>query len=252
MIRFVEPVPEPLNHFEVCTLTMATTEPLDIDYFSDLLCIWAYAAEARVLELEQAFGASVRVARRYCSVFGDTATRIEKGWSDRGGYQGFNRHVLEVASQFDHIEVSPTLWLDSQPPSSAGVHLFLSAVRLAEQNFWQPVDRECSPSEQAAWELRLAFFRDARNIARADVQDEIAKRLALPATAVRDEIASGRAYAALSADLAACERLLVHGSPTFILNDGRQKLYGNVGYRVIEANVQELLSAPTRGQASWC
>jgi len=231
---------------------MTATEPLDIDYFSDLLCIWAYAAEARVFELEQAFGVSVRVTRRYCSVFGDTATRIGKGWSDRGGYEGFNRHVQEVAGLFDHIEVSPTLWLDCSPPSSTGVHLFLSAVRLAEQNFWQPVDGECSPSEQAAWELRLAFFRDGRDIARADVQDEVAQRLTLPVTAIRDEIASGRAYAALSADLAACERLLVQGSPTFVLNDGRQKLYGNVGYRVIEANVQELLNAPTLGQASWC
>jgi len=231
---------------------MTATEPLDIDYFSDLLCIWAYAAEARVLELEHAFGASVRVTRRYCSVFGDTATRIGKGWSDRGGYQGFNRHVQEVAGQFDHIEVSPALWLDSRLPSSTGIHLFLVAVRLAEQNCWEATDGEPRPSEQAAWQLRLAFFRDGRDIARADVQDDIAGALSLPIASIRDEVASGRAYAALSADLAACERLQVQGSPTFVLNDGRQKLYGNVGYRVIEANVQELLNAPTRGQASWC
>ena len=252
MIAFDASVLEPISCFEVRTLTMTATDPLDIDYFSDLLCIWAYAAEARVLELEHEFGASVRVTRRFCSVFGDTATRIGKGWSDRDGYQGFNRHVQEVANQFDHIEVSPTLWLDSRPPSSTGVHLFLCAVGLAEQRFWRPVDGEGRPSDQAAWALRLAFFRDGRDIARADVQNEIAEPLNLPATAIQDEIASGRAYASLSADIAACERLQVQGSPTFVLNDGRQKLYGNVGYRVIEANVQELLIAPTRGQASWC
>ena len=43
-----------------------------------------------------------------------------------------------------------------------------------------------------------------------------------------------------------------HFSPTFILNEGRQKLYGNVGYRVIEANLQELLKSPDASQASWC
>ncbi len=32
---------------------------------------------------------------------------------------------------------------------------------------------------------------------------------------------------------------------------GRQKLYGNLGYRIIEANVQEILSRPEH-QASWC
>jgi len=36
-----------------------------------------------------------------------------------------------------------------------------------------------------------------------------------------------------------------------LLNEGRQKLYGNVGYRIIEANVQEILHQPGN-QASWC
>ncbi len=36
----------------------------------------------------------------------------------------------------------------------------------------------------------------------------------------------------------------------WILNEHRQILYGNVGYRVIEANVQELLRSHA-GEASW-
>ena len=43
----------------------------------------------------------------------------------------------------------------------------------------------------------------------------------------------------------------VRASPTLIFNEGRQRLTGNVGYRVIEANVRELLQAPAGGQ-SWC
>jgi hypothetical protein len=31
-----------------------------------------------------------------------------------------------------------------------------------------------------------------------------------------------------------------------------QLLYGNVGYRIIEANVRELLHNPLHGEASWC
>ena len=38
----------------------------------------------------------------------------------------------------------------------------------------------------------------------------------------------------------------------FQMNDGRQKLYGNVGYGVIEANIKELLRSPVAGTASWC
>jgi hypothetical protein len=43
----------------------------------------------------------------------------------------------------------------------------------------------------------------------------------------------------------------LEGSPSYIMDNGRQKLYGNVGYHVIEANVRELLENPG-GQASWC
>ena len=40
-------------------------------------------------------------------------------------------------------------------------------------------------------------------------------------------------------------------SPSLLLNDGRQRLNGNVGYRVIAANVREILERPP-GQLSWC
>lgn len=33
-------------------------------------------------------------------------------------------------------------------------------------------------------------------------------------------------------------------SPTLIFNEGRQRLNGNVGYRVIEANIRELRHNP--------
>ena len=35
------------------------------------------------------------------------------------------------------------------------------------------------------------------------------------------------------------------------LDGGRQTLFGNVGYRVISANIEELLHQPS-GEASWC
>jgi hypothetical protein len=44
----------------------------------------------------------------------------------------------------------------------------------------------------------------------------------------------------------------VKGSLMMILNEGRQKLFGNVGYRIIEANIHELLREPNPDQASWC
>jgi CubicO group peptidase (beta-lactamase class C family) len=43
----------------------------------------------------------------------------------------------------------------------------------------------------------------------------------------------------------------VRGSPTWVLNEGRQVIYGNVGYRVLNANVEELINRPIE-EASWC
>jgi hypothetical protein len=34
----------------------------------------------------------------------------------------------------------------------------------------------------------------------------------------------------------------IEGSPSFVLNEGRQKLYGNVGLRIIEAKIQEIIA----------
>ena len=105
--------------------------------------------------------------------------------------------------------------------------------------------------ENTAWELRLAFFRDLIDISNFNAQMEIAEHLELPFQKIEKLIKTGAAFAALDDDLQLKEKYGVTGSPTLILNEGRQMIYGNVGYRVIEANVQELLSQP-ESHASWC
>ena len=47
--------------------------------------------------------------------------------------------------------------------------------------------------------------------------------------------AAQAAFAALSSDYADADAMHIQGSPSFVLNEGRQKLYGNVGFRVMEA-----------------
>ena len=56
---------------------------------------------------------------------------------------------------------------------------------------------------------------------------------------------------ALSDDQRRAAELGVRGSPTWVLNSGRQILYGNVGYRILNANIEELLKNPAV-EASWC
>ncbi len=84
------------------------------------------------------------------------------------------------------------------------------------------------------------------------MQDEIAQQLELPLKKIHHLLDSGQAHAALHLDEEAWHNYKVPGSPTLVLNDGRQILYGNVGYRIIDANVRELLHNPDQGEASWC
>ena len=54
--------------------------------------------------------------------------------------------------------------------------------------------------EELAWRLRLAFFRDAREIGRLDVQRDVAAETGLAVDEIRVPLEDGRAFAALAAD----------------------------------------------------
>jgi predicted DsbA family dithiol-disulfide isomerase len=82
---------------------------VEITYFSDVLCVWTYASQARIDAVGEKFGDAVRIDHRFCSVFGDTARKITSTWKDRGTYEGFNSHLRQVAERFPHIEVHPEM-----------------------------------------------------------------------------------------------------------------------------------------------
>lgn len=221
-------------------------------YFSDLLCVWAYVAQIRIDELKAKFGSQVDLQYHFTSVFGASGQKLEQNWGHRGGIAAYSQHVKDVVAEFGHLEVHPDIWMRDIPQSSASCHLFLKAVQLLEnKGLLENEDASGSQLEKVAWQLRAAFFKDMINISEAKAQLEIAEQLSLPVQAIKDCIESGEAFAALELDQQLKAQHQVVGSPTLVFNEGRQKIYGNVGYRVIEANVQELLHH-SDNQASWC
>lgn len=226
---------------------------MEITYFSDVLCIWAYIAQARVDAVREKFGNAVYIRHHFCSIFGDTARKIPAAWGEKEGYGKFNAHLRQVAVRFPHIEVNPELWLATRPPTSASAHLFLKAVQLWESE--SGIARNGASEsffDRVLWAFRCAFFRNCRDIARCDVQREIAHGIGVDTGAVEARIHGGAAFAGLMADYQDADKMRIEGSPSFVLNEGRQKLYGNIGFRVIEANIEELLRTPRAQEASWC
>lgn len=224
-------------------------EPIRISYFSDVLCVWAYIAQIRLDELKTTFQDKVAIDYHFVSVFGNAREKLENHWRDRGGFKGYSNHVHEVVKKFDHIIVHPDIWTDVIPSSSTSCHLFLHAIQLLEmKGIVQPSEKVF---EKAIWALREAFFTKLANISDRKVQFAIAKELGLPIAAIQEQIDSSEAYALLSKDFELVKEHTVTVSPTLIFNEGRQRLNGNVGYRVIEANIRELLHNPPAEQ-SWC
>lgn len=234
-----------------------TNRCMTIEYFSDVLCVWAYAAQPRLDQLKQDFGEHVDLHYRFIPLFAAAQQRIADNWGEDDGLSAFNRHLQEVSESWDHLEVSERVWLDNPPTSSTTAHLYLKAVQLLQGNDLLPneypvfgVNR--SAFEEMIWQIRQAFFRQARNVSDATILEEIISDLKLPRKSIKRLLNNGEAHAALHLDYELKESYQVIGSPTFIFNEGRQKLYGNVGYRIIKANIQELFHNPQHGEASWC
>jgi predicted DsbA family dithiol-disulfide isomerase len=236
---------------------MSERGTVTVDYFSDVLCVWAYVAQIKVDEIRSTFGPGVEVEPHFITVFGDTDTKIGVGWKERGGFEGYARHVADVAAGFPHVKLHPEVWTRSVPASSMGCHLFLEAVReLCRDGELPPSLGEGGANrpttEELAWQLRIAFFAHARDVGHHSVQGEIAETLGLPRAPIEARIVDGRAFAALWSDTELQRGHQVSGSPTWLLNQGRQRLYGNVGYKILEANIQETLAAGSADRASWC
>lgn len=218
------------------------SQPIIIDYYSDILCVWAWIAHRRLEELERQFGDTIMLRRHYVDIFGDCAQKISGQWADRGGYTGFAEHLQHACQPYDHAPIHARLWLDVKPTTSANAHLFIKAVQLLH-------------GEQAgadfARQLRQAFFVHAKDISQQSVLLTQAEHLSLDMPGLKSVMENGLAIAALTTDYRQAASQGIKGSPSLVFNQGRQTLYGNVGYRILQANIEELLKSPAT-EASWC
>jgi len=218
------------------------TSLLEVDYYTDVLCVWAWIAQRRIDEIEKEWGDRIRIQHHCVNVFGDTTNRIGEKWSDRGSYGGFAEHVEESAAPYEFAPINPAIWRDVRPYTSATGHLVLKAAEIS---------KSAEDSSELATALRKSFFVEAQDIGNMQVVLDIARNAGFDNADLESKIGSGQALAALAADYELSRQLSIKGSPSWVLNSGRQILYGNVGYRILSANIEELLKSPV-DEASWC
>lgn len=226
-----------------CSAMSDSKQVVLIDYYTDVLCVWAWIAQPRLEELLRQRGDQVRIRHRYVDIFGDTQAKIPAAWGKSDGFEKFHAHVAKSVQGFDETDIHADIWSSTRPRSSMQAHLFLKAVGVASGE---------AALEAAAARVRQAFFLEAIDIASLENLLELATSVdGIERRAVEESLDNGSAIAALSSDLRAAQALGVKGSPTWVMNEGRQVLYGNVGYRILSANIEELLKHPTN-DASWC
>jgi predicted DsbA family dithiol-disulfide isomerase len=224
-----------------------------IDHFSDILCVWAYASQSNFDRLTAEFGDGITINIHYCSVFPDTWTKIASQWAERGCFEGYASHVQGIGGKFENLPIHSDAWAKTRPRSSASAHLFIKAVELIEQEgFISKASAVERPSILAARELRSAFFTRAEDVSDWDVQREIAGLLRIDFDKIMHKFKTGEAIARLTKDYDLAQLHGIEGSPTYVINEGRQKLFGNVSYGVIAANVNEMLASQGADAASLC
>ena len=218
------------------------SSPLIVDYYSDVLCVWAWIAQRRIDELNKCLGDKIELKYHYLDVFGDAVNKIPTQWQDRRGYEGFSAHVVESASVYEDAHINTDIWSKVRPTSSANPHLVLKAIELT---------CSCKKSIELALKFRQAFFVEAKDISNIEVLFALIEEAGLDSTQVNKAILDGRAMAGLMHNYQQAKGLGLKGSPSYIIDNGRQTLYGNVGYRVLLANIEEQLNKP-ESEASWC
>lgn len=218
------------------------TDSISIDYFTDVLCVWAWISQPRLQELNEQWGDRVTVRHRYMDIFGDAHGKIRARWGGDEGFDKFSAHVHESAEAYPEAAVHRDIWQHTRPTGSQPAHLYIKAVELTNG---------ADVAREYALEIRRAFFVEARDVSEADVLMQLARDINIARSELEGPLDDGTAFAALSHDLQEAREQHLRGSPTWVLNEGRQVLFGNVGYRILHANIEELLRTDAGG-ASWC
>ena len=224
------------------TASTPGSTPLRIDYYADVLCVWAYIAQRRLDELELQFSGQLDIRHHCMNIFGNVPEKMQTQWQSRGGMPAFAEHVHEAAAAYSDTPLHPELWHSVQPRTSANAHLYLKGVELVAGR---------AVATDFTRRLRDAFFCEAVDISLLPELDALAAEDGLDRDAIRETFEDGRALAELVSDYDQARKLNLRGSPSYIMNQERQTLYGNVGYRVLSANVEELLRKVDH-EASWC
>lgn len=223
---------------------MPTNSPtLAFEYWSDPLCIWAYVAQVKLDRLLNTHGPSLTVRYHIVPVFGSMPWRFSAGSWAAAGPEGRREATERIARDQGFKGVTGETWTSDAPASSWAPGMAIKAVLSME-------DDEQAPAGSGALyqrALRAEFFEKNRNTARRKVQLDVATSLNLNIALLEQRLDDGTALAALWEDEHHRTEQRIQGSPTYLFDGGRARLYGNFDESVLQATVLTLLQGIKAG-----
>ena len=217
--------------------------PLDVEYWTDPLCIWAFVGHAKLERVLDAFGDKVAIRYRTIPVFDDIAERFDTGVWSANGREGRRASNRRIAREHLGLEITGDIWLNRELTSSWMPGMAVRAVALLEGRGQIPTG--CVPRFQ--WAVQRAFFEEDRNMTHRGELLAVAEACAIDVDAIVAELDSGRALAALLREDAEAQALKLRGSPSYVFDGGRSVVYGNFDYAVLEATVRALVTGSEAG-----
>jgi len=216
---------------------------IETDFYTDPLCVWALVAEPKIDAVQAEFGDRLVVRHRVLPVFGSIDARFSTGVWAKGGIDARVAATARAAWLGGFKTVSGAGWRH-EPASSWGPSAVAAGVRQLEDAGEVPA----GSTREALRGLRHRFFLDDVDVTRRDEQRRVLEEAGLPADRVFRLIDDGPALARLAEAVERRATLRIDGSPTWIFDGGRARLFGNVGLRVVRSTIQALLD----GEESGC
>jgi len=175
---------------------------LEVVLFHDVLCSWCYIADERLAQLRAEYGGAVRWSLRAYPL------RPENQLPDKKERSQFARHFRKLAREEEGKGVKPDLWTGQDPPASSLPPLLALEAALSQGEALQ---------HQLLRSLRRAAFVEGINVARRDVQLELAAQAGLDLPRLISRLDDPQTALTVEASVEEAEALGIKGVPALVI-----------------------------------
>ncbi len=175
---------------------------VELVLYHDVLCSWCYVADARLDFLRDEYGPSVRWR------FRPYPLRPENQLPDKQQRALLARHFRRVSKELEGKGVKADLWTGQDPPSSSLPPLAALEAALPQGEHLQ---------HELLRAMRKAAFVDGINVARRDVQLELASRVGIDLHRFLERLDDPRTAQSVNDAATEAEALGIKGCPALVI-----------------------------------